>query len=263
MLFVARFTDMPDIAKRRAELLQEHFDWLAANADKVLLAGSLRTDVGGASLGGLWIIEAKSKSAAERVSNRSSFRETDCVPALRLFTTSYASRQGLDHSRHTARLKGLRSDPAGIRHNATRHEATLACVSSAARSPAEPSFSFRGYTEHSDCRGVLNAELTGGTRFIDALDAELPRGEGIVTRMTGELFSLPVAIYVTCYDNGMVAAVDYIADASDRKRAMRRSRPWRVSSGARRSGGERRRRRRIYRCGNSRPGLREARHGDT
>jgi uncharacterized protein YciI len=67
MLFVARFTDKPDIAKRRGELLQEHFDWLAANSDRVLLAGSLRTDVGGASLGGLWIIEAKSKADAESV----------------------------------------------------------------------------------------------------------------------------------------------------------------------------------------------------
>jgi hypothetical protein len=67
MLFVARFTDNPDIAERRAELLQEHFDWLAENDDKVLLAGSLRTDVGGASLGGLWIIEADSKAGAEQV----------------------------------------------------------------------------------------------------------------------------------------------------------------------------------------------------
>lgn len=67
MLFVARFTDKPDIAERRAELLQEHFDWLAANDDKVLLAGSLRTDVGGDSLGGLWIIEAGSKAEAEQV----------------------------------------------------------------------------------------------------------------------------------------------------------------------------------------------------
>jgi hypothetical protein len=67
MLFVARFTDKPDIAERRAELLDAHFDWLAANDDKVLIAGSLRTDVGGASLGGLWIIEADSKAAAEAV----------------------------------------------------------------------------------------------------------------------------------------------------------------------------------------------------
>jgi uncharacterized protein YciI len=67
MLFVARFTDKPDIAERRAELLQAHFDWLAANEDKVLLAGSVRTDVGGASLGGLWIIEAGTKAEAEQV----------------------------------------------------------------------------------------------------------------------------------------------------------------------------------------------------
>lgn len=67
MLFVARFTDKPDIAERRAELLQEHFDWLDANDDKVLIAGSLRADVGGESLGGLWIIEANSKAEAEQV----------------------------------------------------------------------------------------------------------------------------------------------------------------------------------------------------
>jgi len=67
MLFVARFTDKPDIAERRSELLQEHFAWLAENDDKVLIAGSLRSDVGGESLGGLWIIEAGSKAAAEQV----------------------------------------------------------------------------------------------------------------------------------------------------------------------------------------------------
>lgn len=67
MLFVARFTDKPDIAERRAELLQEHFAWLATNDDKVLIAGSMRSDVGGDALGGLWIIEANSKSEAEQV----------------------------------------------------------------------------------------------------------------------------------------------------------------------------------------------------
>ncbi len=67
MLFVARFTDKPGIAERRDELLQEHFAWLAANDDRVLLAGSVRSDVGGDSLGGLWIIEANSKIEAEQV----------------------------------------------------------------------------------------------------------------------------------------------------------------------------------------------------
>lgn len=67
MLFIARFHDKPDIAKRRAELLDEHFAWLDANKDRVLLAGSVRADVGGESLGGLWIIEAESKADAESV----------------------------------------------------------------------------------------------------------------------------------------------------------------------------------------------------
>ena len=67
MLFIARFHDKPGIAERRAELLEEHFAWLNANKDRVLLAGSVRTDVGGESLGGLWIIEAESKADAESV----------------------------------------------------------------------------------------------------------------------------------------------------------------------------------------------------
>ena len=67
MLFVARFTDKPDIAERRAELLDAHFAWLDEHRDRVKIAGSLRTDVGGDSLGGLWIIEADSKQDAEQV----------------------------------------------------------------------------------------------------------------------------------------------------------------------------------------------------
>lgn len=67
MLFIARFHDKPDIAERRAELLDEHFAWLDANKDRVLLAGAVKTDVDGQSLGGLWIIEADSKADVESV----------------------------------------------------------------------------------------------------------------------------------------------------------------------------------------------------
>ena len=67
MLFIARFTDNPGIAERRAELLDDHFAWLDEHSDKVLLAGSLRTKVGGDSVGGLWVIEADSMEAAEQV----------------------------------------------------------------------------------------------------------------------------------------------------------------------------------------------------
>jgi len=72
MLFVARFTDKPGIAEKRAELLDAHFAWLDANRGRVKLAGSLREDVGGASLGGLWIIEAESKADATAEKNQES-----------------------------------------------------------------------------------------------------------------------------------------------------------------------------------------------
>jgi hypothetical protein len=80
---------------------------------------------------------------------------------------------------------------------------------------AEPSFSFRGYTELSDCRSVINAEIDGGARFVDAIDAELQLEEGVVTRLAGTLLEYPVDIYVSCYNSGRVSAVDYITDVSE------------------------------------------------
>ena len=67
MLFIARFTDKPNIAELRDKLLEEHFAWLDEHKDKVLLAGSLRPDADGPSLGGLWIIEANSKDEVEQI----------------------------------------------------------------------------------------------------------------------------------------------------------------------------------------------------
>jgi hypothetical protein len=67
MLFVARFTDKPGMAARRAELLEDHFAWLRNNRHKVLLAGAVREELDGPGLGGLWIIEAESKEAVEQV----------------------------------------------------------------------------------------------------------------------------------------------------------------------------------------------------
>lgn len=80
---------------------------------------------------------------------------------------------------------------------------------------AEPQFGFRGYTELSNCRNVIDAELATGAAFRDVLDEELPNGDGVVTELGGELYGVPVSIFVSCYDNGDVSAVDYIAEASD------------------------------------------------
>ncbi len=64
MLFVARFSDKPGVAERRTALMQDHFAWLRGN-DQVLVAGSIRHELDGESLGGLWLIEADSKEDAE------------------------------------------------------------------------------------------------------------------------------------------------------------------------------------------------------
>ena len=80
---------------------------------------------------------------------------------------------------------------------------------------AEPQFNFRGYTELSDCRAVLDAELASDSRFQEAVDTDMPLGEGVVTQLAGELFTVPVSVFVSCYRNGAVAAVDYIAEAEE------------------------------------------------
>jgi hypothetical protein len=79
---------------------------------------------------------------------------------------------------------------------------------------AEPQFTFRGYTELSDCRAVLDAELAGGARFQDAVDTDTALGEGVVTQLVGELFTVPARIFVSCYRNGAVSSVDYISDTA-------------------------------------------------
>jgi hypothetical protein len=80
---------------------------------------------------------------------------------------------------------------------------------------AEPQFGFRGYTELSDCRNVSDAELATGASFRDVVDEDLPNGEGFVTELRGNLYSVPVSIFISCYDNNDVSSVDYIAEASD------------------------------------------------
>ena len=65
MLFIARFTDKPEIGELWERLYPAHLKWLEENRDAVLVPGSLRPDVDGASVGGLWIIEADSKAAVE------------------------------------------------------------------------------------------------------------------------------------------------------------------------------------------------------
>jgi len=61
MLFIAQFEDKQGVAELRQKLLQEHFDFLDRQKDKVLVAGSMREIPSDKPLGGLWIIEAESE----------------------------------------------------------------------------------------------------------------------------------------------------------------------------------------------------------
>ena len=65
MLFIARFTDKPDMEELRQKLFPAHVEWLNANREAVLVPGSLRPDVDEASVGGLWIIKSDSKADVE------------------------------------------------------------------------------------------------------------------------------------------------------------------------------------------------------
>jgi len=133
---------------------------------------------------------------------------------------------------------------------------------------ADPQFNLRGYTELSDCRAVLDAELETGARFQNAVDTEMLLGEGVVTELAGELFTVPVSVFVSCYRNGDVAAIDYVAEAEEPELsaayfehlvqeldAIFGFQPEQIDTGESRS--------RNYNCGDPvSVVLREARHGD-
>jgi uncharacterized protein len=65
MLFAVIFTDRADRLAVRQQYLPDHLRWLDAHRDYVLVAGSLRRDPDAAPIGGLWIVEAPSKTHLE------------------------------------------------------------------------------------------------------------------------------------------------------------------------------------------------------
>jgi uncharacterized protein len=63
MLFAVLFTDKPGHGDLRAEHLEAHIKWVEAHKEAVLVAGSLRVEPQGVPKGGLWVVEAESKSS--------------------------------------------------------------------------------------------------------------------------------------------------------------------------------------------------------
>ena len=67
MLFVVRFTDHPESLSLRQELLPAHLQWLELHKATILVAGSLREELGAAPVGACWIVEAQNKSEIEEL----------------------------------------------------------------------------------------------------------------------------------------------------------------------------------------------------
>ncbi len=65
MLFIIRFTDKPDSGTIREQQLAAHISWLDERRQTILVAGSLRENPAANPVGGLWVVEAESKTEAE------------------------------------------------------------------------------------------------------------------------------------------------------------------------------------------------------
>jgi len=65
MLFAVHFSDKPDMLDARGKYLQAHLNWLKKHQDRVLVGGSLRESIDENAIGGLWIVEAETKSEIE------------------------------------------------------------------------------------------------------------------------------------------------------------------------------------------------------
>jgi uncharacterized protein YciI len=67
MLFILRFTNKPEKASQLPQLYPAHLEWLKQQEARVLVAGAIKRDAEGPSIGGLWIVEADSKADAEEL----------------------------------------------------------------------------------------------------------------------------------------------------------------------------------------------------
>lgn len=65
MLFIVRFTDKPECLSTRKQFLPAHLQWLDQHQQTVLVAGSLRPETDAVPVGGLWVVEAQSKTEVE------------------------------------------------------------------------------------------------------------------------------------------------------------------------------------------------------
>jgi uncharacterized protein YciI len=65
--YIALFRDNPDAGWVREKHDKDHFDYLAKNTDRIVIAGGLRPDWGEFWNGGLWVLEVANKEEAAQL----------------------------------------------------------------------------------------------------------------------------------------------------------------------------------------------------
>lgn len=95
---------------------------------------------------------------------------------------------------------------------------SLCCVAIACvllQACTEPVFEYRGYTDLSDCRHVIDAEMARGAIFEDAYDS-LERSEPeLVTELHGQIYDENVIIEVACNSSGDVNRIFYVVSSME------------------------------------------------
>ena len=85
MRWVAIFDDNEGRESVRKAHSEAHFDYLAANRDKIVLAGGLRPEPGEWYCGGLWIMEVDSRDEAVSLVEGDPYLQLGLRKSYRLF----------------------------------------------------------------------------------------------------------------------------------------------------------------------------------
>lgn len=94
MLFVIQFedvySDQPERLSERAVHMPAHLAFLAEHGDRVIASGALRDSEEGAPIGGIWILNAVSKAAAESFYKEDPFWKAGLRKSVRVSVWSKA-----------------------------------------------------------------------------------------------------------------------------------------------------------------------------
>jgi uncharacterized protein YciI len=85
MRFVAIMTDKPNTAELRAANTAAHQAFIAKYGSAIVLSGAMRDDADRPARGGLWVIEAANKAAAEAIIHEDPFFKVGLRGSVELY----------------------------------------------------------------------------------------------------------------------------------------------------------------------------------